>query len=83
MKSPADTEPRHTLENLLLIAALIVGAVAVVVVAVVVAFVVYVVPENTIWNIHNSIQSRKTTQFMKSFLILNLGAALDFEASRD
>ena len=82
MKSPADTEPRHTLENLLLIAALIVGAVAVVVV-VVVAVVVYVVPENTIWNIHNSIQSRKTTQFMKSFLILNLGAALDFEASRD
>ena len=81
MKSPADTEPRHTLENLLLIAALIVGAVAVVVV--VVAVVVYVVPENTIWNIHNSIQSRKTTQFMKSFLILNLGAALDFEASRD
>ena len=80
MKSPADTEPRHTLENLLLIAALIVGAVAVVVV---VAVVVYVVPENTIWNIHNSIQSRKTTQFMKSFLILNLGAALDFEASRD
>ena len=82
MKSPADTEPRHTLENLLLIAALIVGAVAVVVV-VVVAVVVYVVPENTIWNIHNSIQSRKTTQFMKSFLILNLGAALDFEASHD
>ena len=82
MKSPADTEPRHTLENLLLIAALIVGAVAVVVVVVVVvvAVVVYVVPENTIWNIHNSIQSRKTTQFMKSFLILNLGAALDFEA---
>ena len=82
MKSPADTEPQHTLENLLLIAALIVGAVAVVVVVVVVV-VVYVVPENTIWNIHNSIQSRKTTQFMKSFLILNLGAALDFEASRD
>ena len=81
MKSPADTEPRHTLENLLLIAALIVGAVAVVVV--VVAVIVYVVPENTIWNIHNSIQSRKTTQFMKSFLILNLGAALDFEASHD
>ena len=81
MKSPADTEPRHTLENLLLIAALIVGAVAVVVVFV--AVVVYVVPENTIWNIHNSIQSRKTTQFMKSILILNLGATLDFEASRD
>ena len=69
MKSPADTEPRHTLENLLLIAALIVGAVAVVVVVV----VVYVVPENTILNIHNSIQSPKTTQFMKSFLLLILG----------
>ena len=81
MKSPADTGPQHTVENLLLIAALIVGAVAVVVVVVVV--VVYVVPENTILNIHNSIQSPKTTQFMKSFLILNLGAALDFEASRN